>query len=73
MAKQSKNKINIQQPLVEDVDSIFPAANEPTLDNIAQLAVEEMVKQNWIHQFKIWDSEKKSPDFFVNVDKDPKE
>lgn len=68
MAKQPKNKLNVQTPMVEEAESIFSTTHQPTLDSIAQMAVEEMVKQNWIHQFKIWDSEKKSPDFFNEVE-----
>jgi len=70
MPKTPKNKakINIQQPMMDEVSPLLPFDQNPSLDSLEQIATEEMVKQHWLRQFKIWDSEEQSPGFFDEVE-----
>ncbi len=70
MPKTPKNKakINIQQPMMDEINPLLPLNQNPSLDSLEQIATEEIVKQHWLRQFKIWDSEEKSPGFFDEVE-----
>jgi hypothetical protein len=70
MPKTPKNKakINIQQPMMDEVSPLLSFEQSPSLDSLEQIATEEIVKQHWLRQFKIWDSEEQSPDFFDKVE-----
>lgn len=70
MPKTPKNKakINIQQPMMDEINPLLPFNQNPSLDSLEQIATEEIVKQHWLRQFKIWDSEEQSPGFFDEVE-----
>ena len=54
--------------MMDEVSPLLPFDQNPSLDSLEQIATEEMVKQHWLRQFKIWDSEEQSPGFFDEVE-----
>ena len=65
---KNKTKINIQQPMMDEVSPLLSFDQSPSFESLEQIATEEIVNQHWLRQFKIWDSEEQSPGFFDEVE-----